>query len=136
MLPFDFTVEGPPRSHQTKSKSGLQEWQALVKATAAKSWGQAAPLTRTLRIVVTYFHDSPSILLDNDNMLKPIQDALNGLVYADDRQITDTVVRKTDINGAFIVRGAPAVLLQAFSLGKEFLHVRVTEAPSHTILLT
>jgi hypothetical protein len=51
----------------------------------------------------------------------PIQDALNGLVYADDRLITDTAVRKTDIGGAFVVRGAPAVLLQAFSVGKAFL---------------
>ena len=29
--------------------------------------------------------------MDNDNMVKPIQDAFNGLVYQDDRLITDTM---------------------------------------------
>jgi hypothetical protein len=87
-------------------------------------------------VVVTYYHKGATVLLDTDNMLKPIQDALNGLVYADDRQITDLAVRKTTIGGAFVVCGAPEILLQAFSVGEAFLHVRVEQAPSHTILLT
>jgi hypothetical protein len=83
-------------------------------------------------MTVCYYHEGRAIRLDNDNLVKPIQDALNGLVYQDDRQITDTVVRKTDIGGAFVVRGASLVLLEAFSRGNRFVHVTVDLAPSHT----
>jgi hypothetical protein len=69
--------------------------------------------------------------MDNDNMLKPIQDALNKLVYEDDQQITDTYVRKTDINGSFRVRGMSAVLAEGFCRGNEFLHIKVEQAPIH-----
>jgi crossover junction endodeoxyribonuclease RusA len=64
-------------------------------------------------------------------MLKPIQDALIGLVYEDDRQLTDASVRKTNIDGLFYIRGASIVLLEAFSRGNEFLHVRIETAPGH-----
>jgi crossover junction endodeoxyribonuclease RusA len=73
--------------------------------------------------------------MDNDNMLKPIQDALNRLIYEDDRQITDTAVRKTDINGSFRVRGMSSVLAEGFCRGNEFLHIKVEHAPVHEELL-
>ena len=60
---------------------------------------------------MTYYHEGESVRIDNDNMVKPIQDALIGLVYQDDRWITDTVVRKTSIDGFFQIRGCSLVLL-------------------------
>ena len=49
-------------------------------------------------VVLTYYFkdESRSESLDVDNIPKPILDALSGLVYADDRQITDLVCRKRD----------------------------------------
>jgi len=41
-----------------------------------------------VRLTICYYHDRVAIRLDNDNLVKPIQDALNGLVYEDDRLIT------------------------------------------------
>jgi hypothetical protein len=73
--------------------------------------------------------------MDNDNMVKPVQDALNGLVYVDDRQITDTRVRKTNLNGSFRVKGMTLVLAEAFARGTEFLHIKVESAPDHRELL-
>ena len=64
-------------------------------------------------------------------MIKPIQYALNDLIYEDDRQITDTEVRKTDINGSFRVRGMSSVLAEGFCRGNEFIHVRIEVAPEH-----
>jgi Holliday junction resolvase RusA-like endonuclease len=136
MPAFELTVEGPPVSHQTRNKAGLQAWQTTVRTAAARRWKASKPLTGALRMTVCYYHEGPAIRLDNDNMVKPIQDALNGLVYQDDRQLTDTAVRKTDIGGAFVVRGASMVLLEAFSRGKEFLHITIDAAPSHTTPLT
>ncbi len=131
MLPFEFTVPGPPVSQQSRNKTKLAAWQQLVKMAASARWGTAAPVGVPLRITVSYYHQGLAVRIDNDNLLKPIQDALIGLVYQDDRLITDTSVRKTSIDGLFRVRGYPLVLLEALSKGEEFLHVVIDRAPSH-----
>lgn len=85
-LPWDFVVIGVPRSVQTKDKQLLDRWRSQVRAAAAAHWPLGEPpLTCKLQIHVTYFHERAP--LDVDNMLKPIQDALNGLVYDDDSQL-------------------------------------------------
>src|SRR5216684_4879413 len=98
MLPFEFTVAGPPVSHQTKNAARLQQWKAEIIGAARLRWpAQDPPEDGAIQITVVYYHDGPSARLDNDNMVKPIQDALIGVVYRDDCQITDTKVRKTDL---------------------------------------
>jgi crossover junction endodeoxyribonuclease RusA len=131
MLPFEFTVPGPPVSHQSRNKAKLEAWRRSVRDAAALRWGTAAALGVRLKISVCYYHEGRAVRIDNDNMVKPIQDALNGLVYQDDRLITDTVVRKTNIDGLFCVRGYSLVLLAALAKGDEFVHIVVAEAPSH-----
>ena len=102
---------------------------------AAQAWGGREPLETPLKIAVSYYHDKKSVRIDTDNLVKPIQNALIGLIYQDDGWITDTVVRKTGINGLFYVRRASMVLLEAFSKGKAFVHIVVDHAPDHAILL-
>lgn len=76
---------------------------------------------------VTYFYDTVS--LDVDNIVKPIQDALVGLVYIDDGQVSDILSRKRDLSANFRVRSLSAVLAQGFQRASEFLHIVVQEAP-------
>ena len=136
MLPFEFTVEGPPVSQQATNRMKLQEWTTRVATAARHYWSHDdSPLSEALQIIVVYYHDGIVIRMDNDNMVKPIQDALIGLVYADDKQITDTRVRKTNRRGPFIVERLSPVLAEAFIRDKEFIYVRVEEAPDHTELL-
>jgi crossover junction endodeoxyribonuclease RusA len=136
VLPFEFIVEGPPVSHQTHNKTRLQEWRNSVTAAAQMRWPQGDPANEVaVKIKVTYYHDGPAVRMDNDNLVKPIQDALNGLVYVDDGLITDTVLRKTDLNGRFQVRGMSPVLAEGFSNGEEFLHIQIEAAPDHGELL-
>ncbi|MGH7200854.1 MAG: RusA family crossover junction endodeoxyribonuclease [Planctomycetaceae bacterium] len=134
MLRCEFIVHGPPLSHQTRNRTKLEAWRQRVRDAAAEHWGTAPPSTDTLKIIVVWYHDGPSVRMDNDNLLKPIQDALIGLIYEDDRQLTDSVVRKTNIDGAFRIRGASLKLLEAFSRGKEFLYIQVEGSPDHTEL--
>jgi crossover junction endodeoxyribonuclease RusA len=84
-----------------------------------------------LKITLTYYHEGQAVRIDTDNMVKPIQDALIGLVYEDDRWITDAEIRKTSIDGAFRIRRYSLVLLKAFWSGEEFLHIVIDRAPSH-----
>ena len=85
MLPFEFIVDGPPVSHQTRHATRLHAWQQTVRTAAAQCWPANTPHVQApLSFSLTYYHDGVSVRIDNDNLVKPIQDALNGLVYVDD----------------------------------------------------
>ena len=62
-------------------------------------------------------------------MLKPIQDALNNIVYVDDSQLTDTHGHLRDINGRYVVRWLTPAQASGFSSGDPFVHIRA-EMPS------
>lgn len=128
MALFEFTVEGPPLSHQTRDKKKLKAWKSKVRRAARGFW-HGPPLAIPLKITVAYYHEGPAVNIDNDNLLKPIQDALNNLVYADDRLITHTMIQKTPIDAPINARRLSLVLLSAFSEGEEFVHVQVDRAP-------
>jgi Holliday junction resolvase RusA-like endonuclease len=132
---FEFFVEGPPLSQQTKNPSMLREWKNYVRSEAAKLWQAQGPFEASLKLTVVYYHERHSVLIDHDNIVKPIQDALAGLIYKNDRQITDAQTRKTNIDGRFRVRHLSPVYARAFASGKEFIYIKIEEAPSHEELL-
>ena len=124
MIPFDFVVEGPPVSQQTRNRARLQAWKQTVRQAAANYW-QAGdqPSNAELSIIVTNFYEIAAP--DVDNIVKPIQDALIGLVYVDDNQITDCNTRKRKIDGSFKVKGLSRALADGFVMDKDFIHVKV-----------
>lgn len=132
---FAFTVSGPPVSLQARRKPRLQQWKQSVASAAREVWpeGQAV-FEQNLKISIKYFYDDASPRIDTDNMIKPIQDALIGLVYKDDSQIVHSEATKIDIDGKYMVRGMPLVLTRAFSAGNEFLYIVIDHAPEITSL--
>jgi hypothetical protein len=126
-LPWDFVVLGVPKSVQAKASS-VQRWKEQVRTAAMALWPAGEPpLDHKVQIHVTYYHDSAP--LDVDNMLKPIQDALTGLIYFDDGQLTDTHGHLRDLNGQYRVRGLTPAQARGFTSGDPFVHVRI-ELPS------
>lgn len=81
---------------------------------------------------ITYFYDS--VAMDVDNLVKPIQDALVGLAYVDDNQVTDVLVRKRDLSGNFRVENMTSILAEGFAGGNEFLYIVVSDAPDQEVL--
>jgi len=79
--PFEFFVKGPPLSQQTRNPARLREWKAYVRSEAAIRWPAEAPVEVALKLTVVYYHERAAVLIDHDNLVKPIQDALAGLVY-------------------------------------------------------
>lgn len=132
LLPLEFTVEGPPVSARSENRPLLDGWRQRVRAAAAARWGSAAPVAVPLGITVVYYHLVGTSRIDLDNLLKPVQDALTGLVYVDDVWITDVALRKTRAAAPIVVPGLSGVLLEAFAAGREFVHVKVDRAPAHT----
>ena len=124
MLPFEFTILGPPVSSQTRNRARLQQWKQDVRAAALmRVVAGTPPSPDPVQITITYYYegDSPDV----DNIIKPIQDALNGVVFVDDAQLAETRSRKRPLNGSYQIMGASGILLQGFSAGLGFLHIRV-----------
>jgi len=133
MIPFEFTIAGPPVSAQTKSRTRLQQWKQDVRAAAqARVPVSAQPTDAEVQVAITYYYegDTPDV----DNIIKPIQDALVGVVFADDDQVHQTKAWKRALNGSYQIKGASAVLLQAFAAGSQFLHIRVDACPHVGVL--
>ena len=126
---LEFVVPGPPVSFQTSDRTNLKAWQATIRSEATKTW-TAAPLKGKLKFLLINFHEGEKPPLDDDNMVKPIRDSLNKVVYDDDRQIRYSETIQVCIDDAMRLRGASVILLTAFSKGDEFLYVRIEDAPS------
>ncbi|KJH73529.1 RusA family crossover junction endodeoxyribonuclease [Aliterella atlantica] len=134
MARFEFIVDGPPVSQQTRRRERLRAWKIVVRQEAEKYWstGQKAAIG-LIMLQITYFYDS--VAIDVDNIVKPIQDAIIGLAYIDDDQVTDVLVRKRNLSGNFKVENMTSTLAEGFSRENEFLHIVVIEAPDQEVLI-
>lgn len=85
MLPFEFIITGKPISHQTKDKKRLQTWKTKVRQTAEACWKSTVPIGDLVRVIITHYYDAnptdESGVPDSDNIVKPVRDALNGVIY-------------------------------------------------------
>ncbi|MEU5995250.1 RusA family crossover junction endodeoxyribonuclease [Spirillospora sp. NPDC047418] len=125
-LPWDFVVLGIPASVQSKSPT-RRRWKTKVSTAALAAWTAGdPPLASKVQIHITFYHESAP--LDVDNMIKPIQDALCGIAYVDDAQLTDTHGHLRDINEPYRVRGMTPAQADGFVSGGPFVHVRIEEA--------
>ena len=101
---------------------------------AEQHWVPAElPAIGRIMLTIMYFYESePS--MDIDNIPKPISDALKGLVYLDDEQVTDVLCRKRNLSSNFRIENPSSVLAEGFSRGSEFLYVVVEEAPNQEVI--
>ena len=84
-------------------------------------------------LTIMYFYESaPSI--DIDNIPKPISDALKGLVFLDDEQLTDVLCRKRNLNSSLRIENPSSILAEGFSRGSQFLYILVEEAPNQEVI--
>jgi crossover junction endodeoxyribonuclease RusA len=128
MAHLEFVVLGPPVSYQTSDRTKLKAWQAIIMAAASMAWNNA-PLKGKLKLLLINFHEGDKPPLDDDNMVKPIRDALNNLVYDDDRQIRYSETIQVSIDDPIRIRRASRILLDAFCGDDEFIYVRIEDAP-------
>ena len=119
---IEFVVVGTPRSFRANS-SPL--WKAKVKAAVPE---QDQLLDGPLRLRIDFFF-SETTDLDTDNIIKPIQGALEDLVYEDDKTIVDVCARRVDRVSSPPVIDAPVALEKALnSTTGDFVYIRVAEA--------
>ena len=124
VVPVDFVVPGTPKSLQA-SNSGKRAWKARVRGYVP---ARAIPTAAAVQLRL-YFFFNGTTGLDVDNIIKPISDALNGLVYNDDSQVTDVASLKRDLQDLPVILNPPPTLVTAIAIGGDFVYVRVDPAP-------
>ena len=133
MLRFEFVIDGPPVSQQARRRDRVRQWGEEVRKSASQYWPVGEfPEMGPVMLTITYFYDTVEV--DVDNIPKPILDALKGLVYVDDDQITDILCRKRNLNSDLRIENPSSVLADRFSRGKEFLYIVVEQAPDQEVI--
>ena len=123
---IDFVVPGKPLVQGADSRSKAA-WKDQVRQAAPRPDG---PLEGPLRLRIDYFFRAVTDL-DTDNMIKPIQDALEGRLYDNDRTIEDVCARKINLDERKVdLAGAPDVLRSALEDQRDdFVFIKVAPLP-------
>ena len=126
-LLFEMLIPRRPVSHQAKNRQNLQDWKDYVYGRARIDWIGGTPIaTQGLRLMLVYLcNDFPA---DIDNIIKPIQDALVGVIYADDSLISDVDSHRRFLSDAIDLTNLPPLLVEGVTLGEECIYVRVSLA--------
>ena len=96
-----------------------------VTAAARAAWpDDKSPMTGDVEVYISEFSEYATS--DRDNMAKPVLDAMQGVVYENDKQVKNVHIEWCDIGGSYVVRYMSPIVAAALSVGKEFLWVRVS----------
>jgi crossover junction endodeoxyribonuclease RusA len=128
-MKFEFLIPERPVSVQARRRQRVREWQQFVADQAAKTWEQAPITDQHMQLTLVYL--CGDVPVDTDNIIKPILDALKGLIYEDDVQITDAESRRRTLASLFDynVDKWPDQLLQSLLSGNECVYVRLSDQP-------
>jgi len=123
---FDFLIQKRPVSHQTRNRKRLQEWKKYVFSEAQKSCVNAVPSNSNVRLTLIYLYNEDPV--DVDNIIKPIQDALEGIFYDDDSLVIDVESHRRFLTGSFDITKYPKELVRGLYLHNECVYVRVSDS--------
>ncbi len=133
MIPLEFVVPDRPISQQVRRRARLRAWQELVAAHARLAAGPERNLTsEPVALRILYLSDQNA--LDVDNLLKPIQDALIGVVFDDDVVVTDVEIRRRSMQTDFELHAPSPALLTALELRRECVLISLADAPAQDVL--
>ena len=95
---------------------------------AKKAWGSGKPPISppSLRFSIVYLCNSTPA--DIDNIIKPIQDALVGLVFEDDSIVSDVDSHRRFLSDPIDITNLPLLLQIGVAEGNECVYVRVSDA--------
>jgi crossover junction endodeoxyribonuclease RusA len=127
---IEFVVVGTPLSQQASPpRKAAWKLKVAAEAASASTFGYICPL----RVTLAYF--CPVLGVDIDNIVKPILDAMRGILYEDDRLIMQVHCVAVELaEAARITRVTPAIATGLAS-GGDFVLVRVDPArPTEELL--
>lgn len=132
---MEFVVAGAPRSANANPRS-RRRWRQRVAQAARERLQEAGGLTdQDVAVLIIYFYQGEATL-DVDNIAKSLLDGLKGVLYRDDRQVSELLIRKSRFGAGLSLTGASLYLLDAIErmsqMGSDFVYVRADPAPDHS----
>ena len=101
-------IPGPPvpKERPRKGRYGnfytpekTQNYERIIRLAFIMKYPTHKPWTGPVSMIVRAQMKAPTARPDGSNILKLIEDALNGLVYRDDAQIIDARILKVKVEG-------------------------------------
>jgi hypothetical protein len=106
----------------------------VARATRERLRDEDGPTAQDVAVLIIYFYQGETTL-DVDNIAKSLLDGLKGVLFRDDRQVSELMVRKTRLSAGLSLTGASPYLLDAIERmsqdASDFVYVRVDPAPDH-----
>ena len=126
-FPFEIVIDGPPISVNCRTQA-LPNWSAEVRRVASATWpANEHPTTEPVCVSIANFFEGGGEP-DADNVIKPIQDALELIVFRNDRQVVDVVGLKRDLADDLVIPRFTRLLIHALNTLDEFVHIQVSLA--------
>jgi crossover junction endodeoxyribonuclease RusA len=133
MTPIEFVIPQRPVSQQARRQARLREWKEFVAEHARLAVNEPRELaSEPVALKLLYVYEEAA--LDIDNILKPIQDALIGVLLEDDSVITDVEIRRRWLRTAFTINAVSPTLATGLALGREFVWLALSDAPPQDVL--
>jgi crossover junction endodeoxyribonuclease RusA len=133
MTPCECVLPQRPISQQARRQTRLREWKQLVAEHARLAIEEPRVLaTEPVALRLLYLYED--VAVDVDNVLKPILDALIGVLLEDDAVVTDVEIRRRRRGTAFTLTTVSPVLAAGLALGHEFVYIALRDAPPQDVL--
>jgi Endodeoxyribonuclease RusA len=130
----EFIVIGAPRSANANPRSRRRWRERVARAARERLREEDGPTAQDVAVLIIYFYQGETTL-DVDNIAKSLLDGLKGVLFRDDRQVSELVVRKSRLSAGLSLTGASLYLLDAVERmsqdASDFVYVRVDPAPDH-----
>ncbi len=123
---YRFVIPGKAESFRSPSAMAYRE---RIREIAKALFPEPTPKTRVV-VWLDYFHTKRR-RFDMDNVAKCVLDALTGLAYVDDRQVTEQLSQAHDLRHVIRIPGGPLDLVKPLVKYETYLFVRVRFTPLH-----
>ena len=126
-LIVDFLLPRRPLSHQAKDVANKNAWRDYIFGRARQAWPARPLLDWPLKFTMVYLSDDPKPG-DINNFVKPVQDALCALIYADDSMIRDVSAHMRLLSEPNAIVGLPPKLATAVVQGQACVYVAISDS--------
>jgi crossover junction endodeoxyribonuclease RusA len=124
---LEFLIPNRPLSLQAADRPNFQAYKRYIRTLAAMAWNRAPVSDGEINVSIVFLCDERAPI-DVDNIIKPIQDAMNDVVYTDDVLVTDTDSHRRYLQSSVDLTDCSPALIDLLVSGEEGVYVRVRNA--------
>jgi crossover junction endodeoxyribonuclease RusA len=126
-LIVDFLLPARPVSHQAKDAENKNAWKDYDFGRAMTAWPGKPLRNYPSKFTMVYLSEDPEPR-DINNFVKPVQDVLCALIYADDSMIRDVSAHMRLLSEQIAIHGLPRLLAEAIIQGQACVYIAIPDS--------